>query len=338
MIKLDGAIGEGGGQILRSSLALSAVTGQSFRMENIRGNRKRPGLMRQHLTATLAAAEICDAQVNGTVLGSRDISFKPKAIKAGHYEFSVGTAGSANLVLQTVLPMLLHATGPSTVVVKGGTHNMASPPFEFLDECYLPALRAIGYSVTAELKSYGFYPAGGGEIEVSIAPAQVIRELAMIERGPETSRSLTAMISNLPDDIAERELRTAMGMVNVLETKCSIERPASAGPGNVLYGRLTYENVTSMFVQFGQLGVSAKQVAKRLSKSLNTYASNSAVVTHHLADQLLLPMALAKGGEFTTLRPSLHAETNADVIHRFTGRQLGFQETGSVYSCCVSGS
>jgi RNA 3'-terminal phosphate cyclase (ATP) len=336
MITIDGSTGEGGGQILRSSLSLSAITGEPVRIQNIRANRNRPGLMRQHLTAFLAVADICGGHTTGAEVNSGEISLRPGSIKAGTYEFSIGSAGSANLVLQTVLPVLLHADGPSKVTIKGGTHNMASPPFEFLNESFFPALRQMGFGVEAELKSYGFYPAGGGEIEVTVTPASGAREFVLIDRGPELERSLEALVSNLPDKIAHRELETASGLLKIDESMCCLRQTPSAGPGNVVYARLKYDAVTALFAQFGQKSVTSEQVGKRLAKSAKAFAASDAAVTHHLADQLLLPMALAKGGQFSTLRPSLHAETNADIVHRFTGRKLGFEQADQRTICQVS--
>ncbi len=336
MITIDGSMGEGGGQVLRSSLSLSAITGESIRIHNIRANRKRPGLMRQHLTACLATQEICNGDVTGAEVGSDEISLRPGNVRAGAYRFSVGTAGSTSLVLQTVLPILLQADGPSTVVISGGTHNPSSPPFDFLDACYFPALRAIGHKVTARLNSYGFYPAGGGEIEIDIEPAAETTAFVLEDRGEEMSRSLEAVLSNLPGNIAERELDNAGPALDVPEDNRHIRSRGSAGPGNVLFARLKFENVTALLTQFGERNVSAEQVANRLSKSVKTLLASNAAVTEHLADQLLLPMVLAKGGSFSTLSPSFHTKTNVEVISKFVDCQVGFTEANGAYQCDVN--
>lgn len=336
MIIIDGSMGEGGGQILRSSLALSAITGESVQIQNVRAGRAKPGLMRQHLTAFLAATEVCGGHATGADIGSGEICFRPGSIRAGEYKFSVGTAGSANLVLQTVLPILLHAGAPSRVIISGGTHNPSSPPFDFLQEAYFPALKTIGHEVTGTINAYGFYPAGGGEIDVSIVPAAAAQKLVLVERGKETSRALESVISNLKGDIAKRELVVAGEALSVPEDNRHITSRQSNGPGNVLLARVDYENVRAIFASFGERGVSAEQVAKRISKTVKSFSGSAAAVTYHLADQLLLPMALAKGGEFSTLRPSLHATTNAEVIAKFTGRRIVFEETGAAYICSVT--
>lgn len=335
MITIDGSKGEGGGQMIRSSLSLAALTGESVRLQNIRAGRARPGLMRQHLTAANAVAEICGGHLSGAEIGASEISLQPGSIRAGNYSFSIGSAGSANLVLQTVLPLLLHADGPSTVKVSGGTHNSASPPFDFLEECFLPALRRMGHDVSAKINAYGFYPAGGGEIEVSVTPQTELSELVLTERGQEQWRSVEAVIANLFGDIAKRELATAGDALGIDEDDRRITTRASNGPGNVVFARVEYENLRAVFAQFGEKGTSAEQVAKRLAKSVKTFAASQAAVTHHLADQLLLPMALAKGGQFTTLRPSLHATSNADIISKFTGRQLTFEDVNGLNVCTV---
>ena len=171
MIEIDGSQGEGGGQILRSSLSLAICTQRPFRIANIRANRDKPGLLRQHLTAVKAAAEICGGEVIGAEIGSRELTFKPGALKGGDYSFAIGTAGSSTLVLQTVLPPLLTAAEPSVVRISGGTHNKGSPPFDFLQRAFLPLIARMGARVELELLSYGFYPKGGGVIVATITPS-----------------------------------------------------------------------------------------------------------------------------------------------------------------------
>jgi RNA 3'-terminal phosphate cyclase (ATP) len=171
VIEIDGSFGEGGGQILRSSLALAIVTGQPVRLSNIRAGRRKPGLMRQHLTAVNAAAAICGATVDGERIGATELTFTPGAVRAGEYQFSIGTAGSTTLVLQTVLLPLLTAGGPSRIVLEGGTHNPFAPPFDFLERAYLPLINRMGPNVRATLERPGFYPAGGGRIAIEIEPA-----------------------------------------------------------------------------------------------------------------------------------------------------------------------
>ena len=191
IITIDGSQGEGGGQILRTSVGLSAVSGKSIRIEHIRAGREKPGLMRQHLTAMKAAAEICDAEMIGAELGSSTLQFRPGAVRPGVYEFRIGTAGSATLVLQTILPALIQADAPSEILIEGGTHNQWAPPFDYLQRVFLPLLNRMGPTVEAKLERYGFFPAGGGRIHVTIQPAKMLTGFALLERGAVVSKSAT---------------------------------------------------------------------------------------------------------------------------------------------------
>ncbi len=207
VIEINGSHGEGGGQILRTALALSAVTGKAFDIENIRARRTKPGLMRQHLTAVKAAAAICGATVDGDAIGSTRLRFKPSALQAGEYGFNIGSAGSTSLVLQTVLLPLALQGGASRVILQGGTHNNGAPPFEFIERAFLPLLRRIGFNIEVELRRFGFYPAGGGEVRVDIQPPAPLKQLLIGGHGAALSRKGEAIVSNLPFHIAGREIR-----------------------------------------------------------------------------------------------------------------------------------
>ncbi len=319
MITIDGSLGEGGGQILRSSLALSLVTGQPFRIEKIRAGRRNPGLLRQHLTAIKAATEIGQAEVAGDVMGSQQLTFTPGKIKAGEYAFAVGTAGSATLVLQTVLPALLVGAGETTTLtLEGGTHNPFAPPFDFLVKAFLPIINRMGTSVTARIERYGFYPAGGGKFVVSINPAAQLRPLEMLERGPITAQAARALVAYLPLDIAERKLAVIARKLDLPGESLHGETiKTSPGPGNVVTVELTSQHVTEVFTGFGERGVSAKAVANSVVKEARAYLAAEVVAGEHLADQLLLPFALAGGGAFTTMPLSRHSTTNIEVIQKF---------------------
>ncbi len=319
MITIDGAAGEGGGQILRSSLTLSLVTGRPFRIDNIRAGRAKPGLLRQHLTAVRAVAEIGSADVDGATLGSSCVQFRPGAVRGGDYSFSIGTAGSTTLVLQTVLLPLALAGTVSRLVLGGGTHNESAPPFEFLQHAFLPLLRRIGFSVSAKLVRHGFFPAGGGEIEVSVfPPGQPLRPLAVEARGVRIGRNAEAIVSALPEDIAARELavlgRRLDWPPDALATR-SI--PRGRGPGNVVVVTVAHANVTEVFTGFGRIGLPAEQVAGDVAAEALAYLASGAAVGPHLADQLLLPMALGAGGSFVTTALTAHTTTNIDTLRRF---------------------
>lgn len=320
LIVIDGALGEGGGQVLRTALALSIATRRPFRIENIRAKREKPGLLRQHLTAVHAATEVGDAAVEGAALGSTTLTFVPRALRAGDYTFSIGTAGSTTLVLQTVLMPLLLAGAPSTLRIEGGTHNPAAPPFEFLERAFLPLLRRMGAEVELTLVRPGFYPAGGGEIRVSIAPARLVA-LELESRGAIVERHVRAVVANLPYEIAQREVRAAAGELGWSEDDgARLEAHTlngSAGPGNAVSVAVVSEDVTDVFTAFGARGVRAEQVAHDAAKQARRYINSDAAVGEHLADQIMLPMALGGGGTFTTTPLSGHATTNLDVIRRF---------------------
>lgn len=320
MIEIDGGEGEGGGQVLRNALALSLVTGEAFRIFNIRAKRQRPGLMRQHLTAVEAACQIGQASCDGAAVGSSEVTFRPGSIKAGNYHFAIGTAGSTGLVLQTILMPLIFADGPSHVVLEGGTHNPASPPFEFLARTFLPLVNRMGPKVEIRLVRHGFYPVGGGRIEVDITPAP-LRPMEFVERGALRRGSATAFVAALPYDIGQREIDTARKVLDWPEDAFSVELlPQELGPGNILLVQAEYEQVTEVVSGFGRLGVGAESLARTAAQRLAGYMESPAFAGPYLADQLLLPMALAGRGRFTTVKPSEHARTAAQVIERFTAR------------------
>jgi RNA 3'-terminal phosphate cyclase (ATP) len=326
VITIDGSEGEGGGQVLRNALALSLVTGQPFRIANIRGGREKPGLMRQHLTAVEAACAIGRAECEGAAIGSRDIVFRPGAVRAGDYRFAVGTAGSTGLVLQTILMPLLVAEGPSRLVIEGGTHNMAAPPFDFIAHAFLPILNRMGPRVEARLIRHGFHPRGGGRIEVDIAPAP-LAAIDCLERGALRQVSATVLSAGLPFDIADRELETARKFLDWPEEAFVVRQlPEEIGPGNALLVEAVFEHVTEIVTGFGKIGVPAQSLAKNAAQRMAGFLASTAFAGPYLADQLLLPFALAGGGAFTTVRPSRHARTAADIIHLFTGQLFTFTQ------------
>jgi RNA 3'-terminal phosphate cyclase (ATP) len=336
MIHIDGSQGEGGGQILRSSLSLAICTQQPFKISNIRAKREKPGLLRQHLTAVKAATEICGATVKGAEMGSRELSFRPGPLRAGSYAFAIGTAGSTSLVLQTVLPPLLTAAGPSTVRVTGGTHNKASPPFEFLQRVFLPLLARIGANVKLELRSHGFYPRGGGQIVAHIEPFQARNPLHLHERGPLLRGHAEAFVAALPIHIAQRELEV-IGKALHWSTDQLLLRGLSndVGPGNVVTLTAEHEQVSEVITAFGERGMPAETVASEAAAQMRDYLAGTAPVGEHLADQLLLPMALANGGSFTTTTLSEHLRSNALVVERFTWRRVRLEMADGRYRVSV---
>ena len=316
-ITINGAEGEGGGQLLRTALSLSLVTGLPFRIDRIRGGRKKPGLLRQHLTAVDAAARVGRARVKGAELGSQSLSFEPSEIQPGEYEFAVGTAGSAGLVFQTVLPALLRASGPSRVSVDGGTHNPFAPPFDFLARTLLPILQRMGASVDARLERCGFYPAGGGRMTFGIVPCPTLRPLTLLQRGS-TRVHARALVASLPESIAKREMTIVRERLGLDRHLCRIETvDGCVGPGNVLLIVVEGQSITEVVTGFGVKGVSAEKVGSDACDEAERYLRSDVPVGSHLADQMLIPMALAGGGSFRTLAPSAHTLSNASVVRRF---------------------
>jgi RNA 3'-terminal phosphate cyclase (ATP) len=327
MIRIDGSFGEGGGQILRTSLSLSAVTGKPFRIEKIRAGRERPGLLRQHLTALLAAAEVCGADVQGASLGSTELTFSPGKVRPGEYKFSVGTAGSGTLVFQTLLPALMLTSQPSRLVIEGGTHNTAAPPFDFLARSFLPLLERMGPKVQLQFERYGFYPAGGGRFCAEIHPVKALEGIQIGQRGEITLRRATAVVANLPRHIAQRELETVGKMLNWGPEAFSIlESRDSAGPGNIVMIEIGSSEVTEIFSAFGQIALAAEKVASIAAREAREYLVSRAAVGEHLTDQILLPLALAGNGSFTAQKINMHARTNMAVISEFLPVRFDLRE------------
>lgn len=318
MISLDGSFGEGGGQILRTALALSACTGQAFSIDNIRAGRKKPGLMRQHLTCVTAAAQICTAEVSGAEIGSQQLTFRPAQIKAGQYSLSVGTAGSTMLVLQTILPPLLLADQPSQIVLQGGTHNPMAPTFHYIEQVYLRLVNKHFASCEAELEAWGFFPAGGGKATFKIEPLKkrdVCLELS--EPGEFLGAETLACVAKIDRQIAVDESNAIVNASNFSVKKSSAISVNSAGPGNLAWVRLDFANSSAMFTGFGEQGVSRQKVAANVHRPANHFFASGAAVDEHLADQIIILMSLCGGGSFTTTRPSLHTSTNLKVIEKF---------------------
>ncbi|HEY9101658.1 RNA 3'-terminal phosphate cyclase [Chitinimonas sp.] len=315
-IELDGSQGEGGGQILRTALTLSMITGQPFRIEGIRAGRSKQGLLRQHLTAVQAAVAISGAQVEGASLGSQNLHFTPGPVRGGEYRFAIGTAGSCTLVLQTVLPALWFADAPSSVTVSGGTHNRAAPPADFLIYSWQPLLARMGAKQTLALQKHGFYPAGGGEVVAQVEPIAQLQPLDLLARGAHRSTRAEARVAAVPVGVAKRELERVAAQLGAIDTQVR-ELPAREGPGNILLITVAHEGVTEVFSGFGEKGISAEAVADAAATEARHYLESGAAVGEHLADQLLLPLALAGRGSFTAMLASSHFSTNIGVIEKF---------------------
>lgn len=336
MIQLDGASGEGGGQILRTALSLAMITGQAFRIDNIRAKRPKPGLMRQHLVAVQAAQQLSNAEIGAAAVGARTLEFVPQKVQGGDYRFAIGSAGSCTLVLQTLLPALLFADRSSTVCISGGTHNAMAPPAEFLQRAYGRALAQMGVTLDLQLKRCGFYPAGGGEIVARIEPCAKLAQLHLLQRGERQDGYAESLIAGVPGRVAQRELEVlGLGMGWDASRLRIRGLPDNQGPGNVALVTLDYEHVSQVFCAFGEKSLRSELVARKVLDQVRVYLKSGAAVDEYLSDQLMLPMALAGGGSFTTGKISQHALTNASVLERFLPVKVHFSEQDGHALCQI---
>jgi RNA 3'-terminal phosphate cyclase (ATP) len=332
VIEIDGSRGEGGGQILRSALSLAVCTGQAFRMVRVRAGRERPGLLRQHLTALKAAATIADADVEGAEVGSSTVVFSPRTASPGEYSFHIGTAGSCTLVLQTVLPPLLTATEPSLIRISGGTHNKAAPPVEFLGRAFLPLINRMGPTVVLRVERVGFYPRGGGLIEVQIIPTPRLKSFALLERGEPRSHYAECFLAAIAKHVADRELAVIARRLGWTHEQLKLRGLSNElGPGNTLSLTLEYEHLTEVFTSFGEPSRSAESVAEEVAREAREYLGRTCPVGPYLADQLLLPMALGGLTAFRTCAPTPHFASNCEVIEAFTGKRPQVERDGDTY-------
>ena len=319
MLELDGSQGEGGGQILRTALALSMCLGEPFTIRHIRATRQKPGLQPQHLAAVKAATRISCAEVEGADLNSQTLRFIPHQVEGGEYHFSIGTAGSTTLLFQTLLPALMCARHPSRVILQGGTHNPMAPPFEFLNHAFLPLINRMGPTVKARLVQPGYVPAGGGKLDISIQPTNQLSPLNLLQRGELIETRVEVLLSHLPVHIAERELGAIAQALHLPNSCLNYQIDNSAiGPGNCVSVIVKAESLTEVFTALGKRGLPAEQVARQVIEAVREYLASEAPVGHYLADQLLLPLALAGSGAFVTGPPSRHTTTNMAVIEQFT--------------------
>lgn len=329
MITIDGSQGEGGGQILRTALGLSLVTGKNFTINNIRAGRRKPGLLNQHLTGVKAALQISGGKAEGAELGSQKLVFSPGNIKGGSYTFSVGTAGSTMLVFQAVLPGLLVADEPTVLTLEGGTHNPFAPPFTFLEKSFLPLLEKMGVKVTMELQRCGFYPAGGGKVIITVHPVRELKKIDLTERGEIKHIGTSALVtSKLPLHIARREVEVLQKKLHLDQSACTCLQVDSNGPGNVVLVSVESDHLTAVFTGFGEKKVRAEKVADLVAEKVKRYLKNLAPVGYYLADQLLIPFSLAGGGKFKTSTPTEHTMTNIKTIKQFLDIEITCKDLG----------
>jgi len=335
VIEIDGSRGEGGGQILRTSLALSMITRRPMRMRRIRARRKKPGLQRQHLACVEAAAQLCNAQVRGAEISSQELEFTPGEGCAEQLTIDIGTAGSTTLVVQTILVPAIALGHPLNATVIGGTHNPMAPPFEFLDRVFLPHLRAMGAHVTLTLDKHGVFPAGGGRVTLAVRPASKLRPIAVVEAGPITGKRASVIIARLPTHVADRELAIVRERFKISPEDCETI-DLRGGPANILMIEIERAGSREIVAGHGEKGLRAELVAERACDEMTRYLEADVPVGVHLADQLLLPMALAHGGRFRTQGPlSLHATTNIETIQMFVDVPIRVEQSANIADVIV---
>jgi RNA 3'-terminal phosphate cyclase (ATP) len=350
IVEIDGGRGEGGGQILRTSLALSMITGRPLVMHRIRAGRAKPGLRRQHLACVQAAARLCNARVTGDRVGSQALEFEPGSLDAAPTELTIdiGTAGSTSLVVQTILVPAIVAGRGLTARVIGGTHNPMAPPFDFLERVFLPHLRAMGARVAMALDRHGFAVGGGapgkqdwhddetphrGQLTLTVdaadaaraagaaraadAAGAALRPIELLEAGPITARRAIALLARLPTHVGERELGVVRERLGFAAADCQVVEVAGGGPANVLLVEIERAGGRELVTRFGEKGLRAELVASRACDELDAFLRAGVPVGEHLADQLLLPLAVAGGGRFRCAPLSSHAITNIETIRRF---------------------
>lgn len=333
MRQIDGS--RGGGQLLRTALAASLATGDAFEITRIRANRPRPGLRHQHLAAVRLAQDVGDADTEGAELDSDRLVFRPTGSRGGEHRADVGTAGSACLAVQTVLVPLLGADGPATVTVTGGTHNRGAPPFDFLHRAWAPLLRHLGAELSLRLDRHGFEPEGGGRVTATTAPSELHTRLELTEPGELLDRRAHVLLASLPRHVADRELDAVREELGWPREACTVGEVDADGAGNALILEVVHEHVTELVTGFGRRGVPAEQVGGEAIAELRRYLDPEVAVGPHLADQLLLPLALGEGGTFTTVPATGHLMSNADLLRRFLDVRIDVQPLGP-RSCRVT--
>ena len=346
-VLIDGSMGEGGGQILRTSLALACITGRNLHIENIRAARRKPGLAKQHLICVRAACEISGGKCEGAAIGSQTLDFQPGPIHGGDFTFEIGSAGSATLVIQTILPSLFLADKPSTVIVTGGTHNPWAPPYDFLAETFLPAIRTAGFDADCKLEKYGFFPAGGGKIALNVQPQHKMpnQTINFCEPAENIQNHAWIYTAKLPDHIAQRQKKLLLQSRLKFQNIEHIEVKDSNGPGNCIMIRLVASSGgshkiegfvdgsprTTIFTAFGQKGKPSEKVVGEVASLANNFLVSGATIDRFSADQLLIYMAISKSGSFTTNDLTTHLTTNIETIKKFLPVDFTIKQQGRIH-------
>lgn len=332
-IQIDGSQGEGGGQILRTALSLSMLTGLPFELVNIRAGRKKPGLMRQHLVCVQASQRISNAVVEGAELHSQKLYFQPQHVQTGKYDFHIGSAGSTILVFQTLLPALMMQSEASQITIHGGTHNPMAPTADFIQHCFFPFIQKLGIEVDFECERAGFFPIGAGQINITIHPWKSKLKHCILTKGKLLDIQGYAAALNIQQDIADRELEVLNNKLGLNQRKRVNFQGISQG--NTAFVVLNYEHHQQVFSALGEKKKCAEKVAHDLAKQVKAYLDSNAVVDEYLADQLLLPLALGQGGEFTAQVVSEHTKTQAEMIQKFLKCDIQIEPFNGIFKLKV---
>jgi RNA 3'-terminal phosphate cyclase (ATP) len=334
MIHIDGSLGEGGGQVLRTALVLSAVTGRSFHLVNIRGRRRKPGLASQHSHAVRVFRDLCGAESRGESQGSQELHFAPGRTKSGSYQVDIGTAGSTTLILQALAIALASVEETSEVVLRGGTHVPWSPPFNYIESCWLPLVSRVGLSLDVRLDRAGFYPKGGGLVSARIHGGASLRGLNMTERGALRSIHIVSAAARLPGHVRNRQAGRARAGVQAAGVRPSVHlvELEALSPGTVVAITGVFDETRTVASALGARGKPAETVGEEAATAFRFFLERTGAVDAFMADQLVLPLVLARGSsEFTTVRVTEHLKTNVAVIRSFLDRRIDVEgEIGTV--------
>jgi RNA 3'-phosphate cyclase len=329
MLDIDGSYLEGGGQILRTAVALSAIKQVPVRIVNIRKGRPEPGLKAQHLTGILAAAQLCDAKLTGAKIGSTELTFEPKKIKFGKFKFDVGTAGAVTLVLQTVVPIAAFAPSKTTFTLMGGTNVSWSPTIEYFQNIFCDYAEKFGLLITSEIDKYGFYPTGGGSVKVEINPIKQGKALNLTDRGKLFDIKAFSIASEDLQNarVAERQVSSfRKNMPADYSVKGFSNYVRTLSTGSSITAHALYENCKLGASALGEKNKSAEDVGKACSEDLLKEIKSSATVDKHLADQLI-PFLGLFGGSFVTSEITMHTRTNIWVTEKFIDKKFKIEGT-----------
>jgi RNA 3'-terminal phosphate cyclase (ATP) len=323
MIEIDGSYGEGGGQIVRTAVALSAVTGKPVRIKKIRQGRPKPGLAPQHAQAISALARLCSARITGAEPGSPEISFDPGEIRGGHYQIDIGTAGSITLLMQCLMPATLKADGPVTLEIHGGTDVQWSPTIDYFKNVFLPALARFKALASLEIRQRGYYPKGQGSVLLKVEPSNL--ESALLTESATQIHRVEGIshCSNLPEHVARRQAESALQALKDAGYEAEVSQEVLAVPstGSGITTWSGFKGASAL----GERGLPAEKVGRKAAEEMISEMASSAAVDVHLADQLIPYIALAGGG-YTAREVSMHARTNIWTARHFLDREIKISE------------